>query len=416
MWSVADDNVGCVSCNGSSCSHDVHDLCLRLFEWCAEDRDGDDDVRKVGEVVDVERRWARGTDRAYWSNWPDRRSGCAWTGWATGLPGPQGAVGPTGVTGATGATGPAGPQGLKGDTGATGAAGANGQDGLAAPALAGSFQAGFGAASVMAVGNDVWTADEGDAAVTRVDRITGAVKAVVHTGGMPYGLTYDGTYIWTGVQNPGYLDKIDPATNTVVQSIHVNDSTGGVLYDSGSIWVVGFAQPAPNLPSSLVRVDPTTGATQASIAIPGSLGLIAFKGYIWVANRASDTISKIDPTTNSVVDTITDTGQPFEIVNDGTYLWVSNRVSGTLSKIDATTDQILDVVTVGEALGLAFDGRSLWVGGFSTGNITRVDPKADKITGVLNVGGHPHAVAWDGSHIWATQFDNNTLYRIYAGH
>ncbi|HAM24622.1 MAG TPA: hypothetical protein DCM51_03595, partial [Actinobacteria bacterium] len=83
---------------------------------------------------------------------------------------------------------------------------------------------------------------------------------------------------------------------------------------------------------------------------------------------------------------------------------------------DATTDQILDVVTVGEALGLAFDGRSLWVGGFSTGNITRVDPKADKITGVLNVGGHPHAVAWDGSHIWATQFDNNTLYRIYAGH
>jgi YVTN family beta-propeller protein len=253
--------------------------------------------------------------------------------------------------------------------------------------------------------------------VSRFDKTTGQVLATIPTGGMPYGLTFDGRYIWTTEQNPGVLVKIDPSTNQVVFTESVNESAGGLLYCDGSIWVASlthFSQPAGA--GTLKRINPADGTVIAEIPIGlFPLGVTSFGGYLWIGNRNSNTISKVDPTTNTVVDTISSI-HPFEIVDDGKYLWASNRTSGTVSKIDPSTDQVIDVIPTGEALGMAFDGRSVWVAGFSTGNVTRIDPVADKVTGVVSLGSRPHADAWDGSYLWVSQFDNSNINKIYVGH
>ena len=55
---------------------------------------------------------------------------------------------------------------------------------------------------------------------------------------------------------------------------------------------------------------------------------------VWVVNTLDDTVSRISPDTNSVVDTIPVGDGPSGIaVVDGT-VWVANEADGTLSRIE----------------------------------------------------------------------------------
>jgi YVTN family beta-propeller protein len=60
---------------------------------------------------------------------------------------------------------------------------------------------------------------------------------------------------------------------------------------------------------------------------------VAFDGtYIWVANTSSNSVSKIDPSTNTVTATVTGLSNPLGVAFDGTNIWVANYGSGTVSK------------------------------------------------------------------------------------
>jgi YVTN family beta-propeller protein len=60
---------------------------------------------------------------------------------------------------------------------------------------------------------------------------------------------------------------------------------------------------------------------------------VAFDGTnIWVTNNDSNTVSKIDPSTNTVTATVTGLSNPLGVAFDGTNIWVANYGSGTVSK------------------------------------------------------------------------------------
>jgi YVTN family beta-propeller protein len=61
---------------------------------------------------------------------------------------------------------------------------------------------------------------------------------------------------------------------------------------------------------------------------------VAFDGTnIWVTNERSDTVSKIDPSTNLVTATVTVGDGPRGVAFDGNNIWVANTNSNTVSKI-----------------------------------------------------------------------------------
>ncbi len=96
----------------------------------------------------------------------------------------------------------------------------------------------------------------------------------------------------------------------------------------------------------------TVGTQPAGIAVDGA--------NLWVANNGSGTVSKIDPTTAAVQATVTVGNHPYGVAFDGTDVWVTNSYfPSTLSKIDPTTDTVIG--TGGDGLvapaGLVFDGR-----------------------------------------------------------
>lgn len=78
--------------------------------------------------------------------------------------------------------------------------------------------------------------------------------------------------------------------------------------------------------------------------------------YIWVANSGSDTVSKVDTSTDSVAATISVGVFPYSVTVAQDYVYVGNRNSKTISKINKATDEVeatiyMDYHPVAMALG-----------------------------------------------------------------
>ena len=65
---------------------------------------------------------------------------------------------------------------------------------------------------------------------------------------------------------------------------------------------------------------------------PGSLAVSA--DAVWVVNTLDDTVSRINPDTNTVVGTIEVGDGPSGIAVVGGIVWVANEADGTLSRIE----------------------------------------------------------------------------------
>jgi streptogramin lyase len=185
----------------------------------------------------------------------------------------------------------------------------------------------------------VWAAEGVDRYLVRYDPSTS--RAVpIPTGDGPSALVEDAGRIWIVNHRDGTLQRIDPATNTAIALGRLpGDAPERMAYAEGSLWVTGRG-------TDLLRVDPNTGAVQATIEIgAGAIDVRAAAHSIWVAaptaeedargNPVLDRLLRIDPSTNAVVETIRPTGR---IVVNGTEstgdaLWIADTAGGRLYRV-----------------------------------------------------------------------------------
>ena len=134
--------------------------------------------------------------------------------------------------------------------------------------------------------------------------------------------------------------------------------------------VVGACAPAPVCLPAEVTATIAVGGTPFGVAADGT--------SIWVTNRTSDTVSRIDPATNSVAATITVGDRPWDVASDGTNIWVANAGSadpgsGTVSRIDPATNTVSATIAVGDGpYGVASDGTNIWVTNSISGTVSRI--------------------------------------------
>src|SRR5439155_10142177 len=102
--------------------------------------------------------------------------------------------------------------------------------------------------------------------------------------------------------------------------------------------------------SALVHV----GACGAGIAITA--------GGVWVANPLERTVTRIDPATGRVVDTIPVGDGPHSIIAAGKHLWVGDQYDGTITRIDPDhAHEARKFATGASPTGLAAVGSAVWV-------------------------------------------------------
>jgi virginiamycin B lyase len=225
--------------------------------------------------------------------------------------------------------------------------------------------------------------------------------------------------IWVAVDEAATVDRIDPQTNEVSASIKVGDHPcDGLVAAFGSVWVPSCTKQA------LYRVSAKTEKVEATIEIPifKSLpgtgpfgGLAAGEGAVWIVTAGKggdfDQLARIDPSTNSVTDTIDLGHLGGGVVSGGGLLWVSAPEDGMLLAVDPRRGKVIgEVSDLAQPSWVAYGEGGVWVlsGIWSDhpdgdGSVTRIDPETYEVVATIPIDerpGQPSFIAAGNGSVW----------------
>ncbi len=163
---------------------------------------------------------------------------------------------------------------------------------------------------------------------------------------------------------------------------------------------------------SVSRIDPGTNAVVETIPVGnGPSGIATGAGAVWVVNSLDGTVSRIDPGTNTVVQTIPVGGGPLGIVYAAGSVWVANTGDGRITRIDPKSGRPTKRLPVA-ATELAFGAGTLWASERAAGLVVRIDPTTGKQVGPIHVGNGPTGIAFGHGAAWVANSLDGTVYRI----
>jgi virginiamycin B lyase len=135
----------------------------------------------------------------------------------------------------------------------------------------------------------IWVTRTDGSEVTSVDAATGTILATVPTGPGPRFLTAGAGAVWTLNQGDGSLTRINTTTRlaTNTTALGIPGKGGDISYGGGMIWAT-----VRNVPLSLV--DGTSAALLCQWVGPGGDSLGIGHGAIWLTDYHAGTISRIE--------------------------------------------------------------------------------------------------------------------------
>jgi DNA-binding beta-propeller fold protein YncE len=214
----------------------------------------------------------------------------------------------------------------------------------------------------------------------------------------PFNLTFAFGSVWVNRGLTGNTDtvtRIDPATNQVTANIHVDDGGGQVITSGfGSIWE------NDNGYGMISRIDPQTNTIIARISTEATspIGIAISPHAVWVGNHNEPpvdngaVVTKIDPTTNAVVDKVPvggAQGGPAWVQYAFGTVWAYDQIRGTVDRIDPDTDKVVKAIpAAGGCICRMFvnDASHIWYNGPSTtsdGGVQQIDPGTNTITNLI---------------------------------
>lgn len=133
------------------------------------------------------------------------------------------------------------------------------------------------------------------------------------------------------ISSAGRAGSGAPQVITVQMTVYaVGRGPDGIAFDGANIWV------ANRQSDTVTKLRASDGANLGAVSVgDGPARVLYVKGYILVANYGADSISQIAPNTGLVVRTLAVGRSPTDVVYDGSNIWVSNASAGTISKITA---------------------------------------------------------------------------------
>ena len=184
--------------------------------------------------------------------------------------------------------------------------------------------------------------------------------------------------------------------------------------------LAGGRKPKPQQP-------PSAGNVVATIKVPNSGGLAIGAGAVWVASTPSHTVTRIDPSTNAVVDTVSTGGNfdpfhgPSRLAFGHGTMWV---LDGTVDcscvhRIDPATNTVVATIKLGTPtgpriapLGIAVQLDAVWIAvragteDAPDGSVLRVDPATNTVSAIIGAGsnpefGGPTGIAAEPGSVWA---------------
>jgi len=186
----------------------------------------------------------------------------------------------------------------------------------------------------------------------------------------------------------------------------------GITFDGSHLWV------ADRMTDQLYRIDTGDGRVVDSIPTPGYnvRGLTWDGSRLWAVDAEEGMIHAIDPADHILTSTIyCPAADPCDMASQAPFLWICDDGSDQIHRIsrqDGTTTVSLKAPT-SHPIGLTFDGAWLWVSDRFQDEIYMMHPVTGDVVVTLKAPGkHAWGLAWDGKYLWNVDYQSDRLYKL----
>jgi YVTN family beta-propeller protein len=178
------------------------------------------------------------------------------------------------------------------------------------------------------------------------------------------------------VRPSGFLSRFGGGSRrrrVAVWAAAVLVATGGSI--GAVVWFSHPNNPVTLPANSLGAVEPD-GSISAAVPVgTNPVGLAFGGGALWVASRSDGRVSRLDPATHAVVQTIDVGAAPEALTVTPGDVWVANFADDTVSRIDIATDNVVETIAVGTGPAAIGSGPSgVWVANSGDNTIQRINP------------------------------------------
>ena len=225
-----------------------------------------------------------------------------------------------------------------------------------------------GICPILVAAGSVWVASDKRNRLYRIDPRRGHVVARIPVAEWPAHLTAAFGSVWVSAYERGTITRVDTRRNRVSRVYAVGGNPSGLAEAAGALWVA-FGRSG----SSLGRLDPRTGVLEKrQIGHEGPGFLAAATGSLWTTTADGFAV-RFDPSTEQVVAAFPVAGTPAEAAAgpDGT-VWVAEKQHNTVTRIDPKRNRIVDVTSAGPgALAITASAGDMWVTSFAGRDVWR---------------------------------------------
>ncbi|HEX2427071.1 MAG TPA: ABC transporter substrate-binding protein, partial [Gaiellaceae bacterium] len=209
---------------------------------------------------------------------------------------------------------------------------------------------------------------------------------------------------------------VDAASGELVRAVPERD-TVRVAYGAGALWSISST-------GELTRIDPATGEEVARLGLGVTpSGLAVGDGTVWVADRNSPTLRRIDPSVDEEIDpfhlpmngVVTDlTG---EVAVGAGSVWVGHGAfnpGAWVERLDAETGRVQKRLSIlaGDVDHLAFGDGALWVASTPSGELRKIDPQTGHVAFVRALQAQLCCVAAGGGYAWAATNPEGQVWKV----
>jgi YVTN family beta-propeller protein len=134
---------------------------------------------------------------------------------------------------------------------------------------------------------------------------------------------------------------------------------------------------------------------------------------VWVTSTDRGTVTRVDPHTNLIVETIPVGTSPRFIATGAGAVWTLNQGDGNVSRIDPKTNKVtatIDVGVPGPGGDIAVGEGSVWVTAFEY-PLSRIDPSTNTVIQQFYGKGGDAVRVGLGS-IWLSNYEAGTVWRL----
>jgi DNA-binding SARP family transcriptional activator/ABC-type branched-subunit amino acid transport system substrate-binding protein/DNA-binding beta-propeller fold protein YncE len=242
-----------------------------------------------------------------------------------------------------------------------------------------------------------------------------------------------------GVETPSGgagAEALDPQTGNLLATVPLGAAPSSVAVGAGAVWVLNADD------KTISVIDPETRSRESFSTSSTPTDLAAGAGALWIGNAFRElpfsatsypeSVSRLDPETRVVVDTIrlplprpsvvrfnpasrfNEVLEHIAVTSDA--VWVVGADLGVYRIDPRTNERVGGRVNGVDAVGIAAGGGGVWVIEFGTDNVAKIDPRTNTITQRIRVASEGlSSIAVGTRDLWAADPFGGLVWRIDPG-